>query len=536
MTVLGPIKLNGGLVSDSDIWNENPSGGAFTYSGFFPWASGARTMDSLSAITTVTNNPNIIGMFYWQDPAQEGTSNRDIFIVGGNNAKMYTSPINSVSWTDKTGGLTLPTTGYYTFDVLNGKVLIGNCGGVSGLGPWKLTAYNNAIALLGGSPPSGGVVRVVNNFSFLTQKLDSTASLSRVYWSNVSDPETWGGANFIDVRLNDGDVVTGLSSISTDLIIYKTNSIWRLSTVTQTISGAVTLGPLTLITDRQGCAGPMSHDVMPDGTLVFFSPDGHLWQTDGASFVDLSHPPFPKSNIIVNINPYTVFPYASAVVPNFSPIYSSFVRVDPSTQRIFVLVKISGQNSFYMYCYDYAHKAWSDWSSMNVGNTNWVNCLAVMPTYNATVGSTAGFGASNKTMYFGAGGAAVGGYISSLTPWGPVKSIDGSTDVTCTMELSVGLGSNAPEFVPRSLMIPTRLTSSTTTGTMNVTIGFDGVYQSSPSYSSSIASKRCIVPISYTPGSPIQPLSMQVKIQLVGSSGLGSLIVEPFYISDERLT
>jgi hypothetical protein len=138
------------------------------------------------------------------------------------------------------------------------------------------------------------------------------------------------------------------------------------------------------------------------------------------------------------------------------------------------------------------------------------------------------------------------GRIFYFSPQGQnLTKADGSA-ITCTFQKSISLGGDSPPtFVPRSLIIPiyTVATSANgVSGTISVTIGFDGVFQSSPSASYDIGSQltgkknRISVPIKYTSTSLPKPLTMQVKIVLTGgSSTLGFTRIEPFYISDEVL-
>lgn len=542
MSISGPINLSGGWVSDADIWNPTNKGGAYIYQNFIPDQGGARTVDVLLTYGTVTGAPNILGFFYWQDAAQVGTANRDILIALTGNAKCYTSPFSAATWTDRTNSVALPITGQYTFDVLNGVVLIANSGFPStSIAPLKITAYNSNIAALDGSPPVANIVRVVNNFAFLAENLSSTAALSRVYWSNVGDPKTWTSANFVDVRLNDGDVITGLSCLGTDLIIYKTNSIWRLSTTTTVISGTVSLGPLTMITDRCGCIGPLSHDVMPDGTLVFISSDGHLYQTDGASFVDLSSSPYPDSNIIT---PLATF-FSSAFL--ITPLYNSFVRVDPVNHRIIVSFGALGQSFNNIYAYDYRLRAWSDITGINGVSNHFLSYLQLMPAATNS-GQT---GQINKVLYASDELGKIYSFYPSFSGPTNASSSGGSPTradgqgLTCTLQVSLQLGGDSPpDFVPRSLIIPVITAgggSIGTGGSITVTIGWDGVFQGTSAATYDINSlagirNRLSVPLPYTTAARPKPLTMQIKIVLTGGSiQLDPVRIDPFYISDEVL-
>lgn len=541
MTTLGPILLNKGWISDMDIYNPPPgNNGAMTFTLLDPYQGGAKVMENLAALaassTQIPNASKIRGFFYWQDPAQEGVASTDI-VMALSAQKIYTTNFttSTIAWTDRTAAVTLPTGGLYTFDVLNGNVLIAN--GSSNTGPWKLTTYNGNIALLGGSPPPASIVKVVNNFAFLGLDLSSTAKLSRVSWSNVGDPNTWTAANFVDVNLNDGDIITALSSIGTDLIIFKTNSIWRLSTITTTISGSVTLGPLSNISTQNGCVGPLAVDTLPDGTLVFLAANGHLYQTDGTIFKDLSHQPWPSSNIRSGVDrsipPTQVTPKA-----NFSPIYNAIVRVDSSFSRVFLQVAPTSGTASPRWVYSYVYDSWSDWTSLDDG-TDQVSYIQEIPLQFA---SNVNFGGTSKSLSL----ATVLGFIFQTggSSASSTKTI-GNLAPTCTYETTVSLGGNVPnDFIPRSLIVPLGALGvsggiASAVGTIQIFVGLDGIYPSSPNLNvslSSITGGRARVSIPYSASTTIHPLTLQVKIILKGNVPLSVIMIEPFYVSDEILT
>ena len=50
---------------------------------------------------------------------------------------------------------------------------------------------------------------------------------NRLFYTDVALPGTWDtGNNFIDISDNDGDVITGIATLSDVLVVYKHNSIW----------------------------------------------------------------------------------------------------------------------------------------------------------------------------------------------------------------------------------------------------------------------------------------------------------------------
>lgn len=71
--------------------------------------------------------------------------------------------------------------------------------------------------------PAGVDARWFHNYFFVV------TAAGRLYWSSLNDPETFGGADYIDVNPNDGDVVIGLAILKDELLICKRNRIWSLT-------------------------------------------------------------------------------------------------------------------------------------------------------------------------------------------------------------------------------------------------------------------------------------------------------------------
>lgn len=529
MTIIGPLPINKGWVSDSDFYN-CPSGGALTFSSFQPWANGSiKTIDGQNGGNNqisfrVTGNSLINGFTSWQDPAQI-TVQPPIFVVP-TNSKVYTAPFSTIpTFTDRTGGTTVSSNGTYTFDSLNGKLLLFNSGSSFTTVPLKLTTYNGNVSNLGGTPPIGNIVKVVNNIAFVGQVLATASTASTVYWSNVNDPETWTSANNITFRNNDGDYVSALAGLSGNLIIFKQRSIGVLSTNTIVTSGVVTLGPLTQLTDRIGCASAHSVDQMPDGTLVFLGGDRILYQTDGNTINPLSNLPSPESNFSFNVN------FVQSAPPVIGFQYSA-VKVDPLTHKIFVLMNAIFTSQSVIYVYDYLQKSWMDWSGLSSdtgsGGTANISCINTMENqvYNSINGLA-------KTVWFGTNS----GWIFDLNPLTTIGVASQAISYPCVFETSIQLGGfNPPDFIPRNLLIPFQIPKFTGGTQYKVDIGWDGTYQGSSSSSGNLSSSkgRIRVPISETPlGVGLHPITMQIKLTLTANAAADQVIVEPFYITDE---
>lgn len=521
MTVSGPHKLNGGWASDANSWAPTGDGVFMTYQAVQPYNDGARIFDALVLTANISAGGPIQGLFYWQDPAQATTINTDINIIIANQ-KCYSEVVHTQVVTDVTNGKTIPAQGFGTFDSLNGKALIAITDTSStGYGPFKISTYNGVLNTLGGSPPAGGYVKVVNNFAFLSGNLTGASTISRVYWSNVGDPETWTSSNFIDVNLNDGDQVVALSSIGNNLIIFKRNSTWSLSTTTTTTSGVATLGPLTCISPKYGCIGPLCVDSMPDGTIVFMSVDGHLRQTDGSIIKDISSVPFPASNMsdVFSALNFSLHPHLTVASTNVA------LKVDQAFSRIIFIFNSSNKS----YSYDYVRMAWADITSTITG-------LFVAQTMPAVGGGIF------PVLYVGLNEGHIGYLSPESTQIRSIANVSYSPSIVKSFILDA---MGPPGFVPRSIVVPLYFpNSSNTYGTISVSIGFDGAaVQSIASYSLSGTTSnyyRIVAPIVIRNGiAGKQPISMQVQISAVGTganNGIDPFAIEPFYFSDEGLT
>ncbi len=97
---------------------------------------------------------------------------------------------------------------------------------------------------------------------------------SMLVYSNLGDPTTWAINNWIDIRRDDGDIITALGVIGNSLYIFKNYSVWVMtgdpdaSPYLQPVVGGDATSNQTEI--RIGCTSPRSLASTPDG-LIFYS-------------------------------------------------------------------------------------------------------------------------------------------------------------------------------------------------------------------------------------------------------------------------
>jgi hypothetical protein len=113
----------------------------------------------------------------------------------------------------------LSSTARYQFATQNDILFIVN--GENTNKKWDGTTFANQA----GSPPIAKYIRVHKNRMFLA---GNPTNPSRLYFSELGDPENWPVLYFIDIGKGDGDKITGFGVLLDNLVIFKTNSIWVL--------------------------------------------------------------------------------------------------------------------------------------------------------------------------------------------------------------------------------------------------------------------------------------------------------------------
>lgn len=457
-----------------------------------------------SAIGSSTDD--IDGLFFWADPSQATSTppTGNLYINDFSNSKFYRSSLyapssdGSITVTDITNSIG-QNQAPITFDSLNGILIYTGSGGAVN----KITSHTANCAVLGGSPPSTGIVKVVNNFCFLagTQYGGGSAStFSRVYWSNVGDPETWPASSFIDFRLNDGNCVTALGELNGNLLIFKQTSIGLLSTTTQSIAGTVTLGPLSTLFKGIGVLSPHSVDSLPDGRCVFLASDMNVYVTDGSTLDCLTNQPPPGLNVIDAIN---------ATGPTLNN--ATFLKYLPLRNEIIIAGQSGAGSTSFMYAYDMIQNYWRQITGMVTKS------MAVVryPNNSST---------SPKATSVLLTGTSVGTIIDvardkDLTPTDFMQAT-----VTASVSTSIQFPGNLSMLQPIYLTILYTATSNAT-----FTYGFDGNYTGT-NYTLPSASVRLDHKINVqTVANSKRPTTFQINF----NPSVAGLSIFKVYLSDE---
>lgn len=76
------------------------------------------------------------------------------------------------------------------------------------------------------SVPKGMVAAWFHNYLFVA---NTSSFPNRLFFSNLGDPTTFSGTDFIDINPNDGDQITALAIFNDELYVFKNNTIWTIT-------------------------------------------------------------------------------------------------------------------------------------------------------------------------------------------------------------------------------------------------------------------------------------------------------------------
>lgn len=235
-----------------------------------------------SVTTTGTITSSVFYTFYGLSPDPYGLNGLSFECAssGGGGGPAYVNTFNYPIGTYPAG---LPSTQNYTpaagshLAYLPGFTAIGDvnftafnnlCIAVgSGLSTLKSSGFGFDI-LLGTPPANAKYVKTHKDRVFIA---NHATGASRVSWCYINNPENWTtitgastDAGYIDVGLGDGDVITGIESIGSVLLIFKNTSVWAL------FGSDPTDFKVRKISPNIGCIAPRS--IVPcDSFAIFLS-------------------------------------------------------------------------------------------------------------------------------------------------------------------------------------------------------------------------------------------------------------------------
>ncbi len=124
---------------------------------------------------------------------------------------------------------------------------------------------------LGGSPPVTKYLALHKNYLFLA---GNSTYPSRLYYSNLDDPETWGANDFFDVNPDDGSVITGLKVILDALIVQKEYYTYLLYGDTPTFTEGLTLWRIKQASTSTGAVNQGSMAIYGKNVLYLSRDEG----------------------------------------------------------------------------------------------------------------------------------------------------------------------------------------------------------------------------------------------------------------------
>lgn len=520
MSVLGPFGFRGGLNLKSSSINLPKDQMTDAQNVYIVYndlvKAGGSTAVNASAL--VSSSPGgVAGMFQWKFDSSHSYLFAESVGASAESFKYITNLGTTATAITDGVGITDTQPHYALMNNLLVRVG-GNATTVKWAGPG-----NNVVAL-GGSPPTGTVCTVANNFLFIA---GNSTNPSRVQWSNVSDPETWNAGSFVDFRVKDGDSVVGLTSYNQNLLIWKQNSVGMLSTYATAVSGATVLAPLVTLTVGKGLCSRLAWDYINQMNICFVGTNNHIYIFDGANFIDISDPPYPASNIQPYLDTIKIA-QTNPIVVNYPTRQQIWIATSDGTSAI----SSAARNIILIYNYNLGI-----WESKITGR----NPQSMIPyiSYPSATGTTSDGGTYPVTILSGSKATYV--YQQDVGN-SNAEDTNGIIDgyATCSVELA----SNEGEFPVGSFLVPI---DAQTIGSLEVNYGFNSTLTINKSTSISMFSsssaldsfildstllggvsllRKTVVPVS---NNTVASLQIQFRNRLSGQP----FTVHPYYISEQ---
>ena len=137
---------------------------------------------------------------------------------GGSNAQLYYWP-GSGNHTLITGSDIFTADTNVNFEMAAAKIYAYN--GVDSVQSWNGSSRATVAAI-----PIVKCMKWFHNYMFA---FNNPTYPSRLYFSNLTLPETWGASDYIDINPDDGDYGTALAVLGDELILGKRNRVWSFT-------------------------------------------------------------------------------------------------------------------------------------------------------------------------------------------------------------------------------------------------------------------------------------------------------------------
>lgn len=138
-------------------------------------------------------------------------------------------------------------------------------------------AWNGAAAL-----PKGNSAAIYKERMWIAAGLDSTSDTSRLYFSAIGDPTSWGGADYFDVEPGNGQKLTALTVLNNDIILFKEHSTFRAGYTSDVRKMEISKISTTIGTPAADCS------VTYDNNNIYLLHDNSVYELYNYTFTKLS--------------------------------------------------------------------------------------------------------------------------------------------------------------------------------------------------------------------------------------------------------
>lgn len=178
---------------------------------------------------------------------------------GASNSQLYTSTGGAFS---AIGSANLTKDVYMNFTQASNRLF-----GFNGVEEVDVASDGTTVTHNRSGVPKGSFSLWFHNFLFVG---GVAAAPNRLYWSDLGDPTTFSGANFIDINANDGDFLTGLGILNDQLVVFKNYSIWSIDGWSGSTFNATTIAGQNTQNRAVGVGTPSHQSIVSVGRDLYY--------------------------------------------------------------------------------------------------------------------------------------------------------------------------------------------------------------------------------------------------------------------------